>query len=188
MTWFVLGNGPSLSASDIARCDMATTIAVNSACELAPDAAFLFARDLKWCHANMAEIADWRGRAITTNYRAAQELGMEYLPMDRRDDFPPPGSSAIRYGISSGHVAVSLAIHLGAKRIVLLGFDGRVVNGRTHWHNRYREEREAVYPLFCRGWRGWRKAAEARGVRIENHTSGSAIDEFLIIEPQAIAA
>lgn len=187
-TFYILGNGPSLCAEDIACCDMATTIAINSAAELAPDAAILFARDLSWCHANMALVADWQGQAITTNRRAAQELRMEYIAMDRRDDFPPPGSSAIRYGLSSGHAAVSLAIHLGAKRIVLLGFDGRAVNGRTHWHDRYREERQEIYALFNRGWRGWRVAALKMGVQIVNATPGSLIDEFPRIDSLAEAA
>lgn len=178
MTWFILGNGPSLSVVDIARCDMATTIAINSAAELAPEAAILFSRDLKWCASNADLIRGWRGRAITTSYRAGMDYGMEFMPMDRRDDFPPPGSSAIRYGISSGHAAVSLAIHLGAKEIVLLGFDGRAVNGRTHWHDRYSEPRVEIYAAFNQAWRGWRAAAEARGVNILNGTPNSMILEF----------
>lgn len=43
-----------------------------------------------------------------------------------------PGS--IRAGGNSGFQAVALALHFGASRVVLLGFDMQFTNGRTHWH------------------------------------------------------
>ena len=35
---------------------------------------------------------------------------------------------------NSGANAVSLAIHGGAKKVVLLGYDLQKTNGKTHWH------------------------------------------------------
>jgi len=40
-------------------------------------------------------------------------------------------------GNNSGFGALMLAIALGCKRIGLLGYDLKVITGRTHWHNGY---------------------------------------------------
>ncbi len=38
------------------------------------------------------------------------------------------------YFQNSGAGAISLANHLGAKNIILLGYDGQKTNGKAHWH------------------------------------------------------
>jgi len=44
---------------------------------------------------------------------------------------------------SSGAAAIDLAIHLGAKRIFLLGFDMNLdQQNHQHWHNAYRREHD----------------------------------------------
>lgn len=177
-TVFVLGNGPSLECVDLTQLDPATTIAVNAAGEVMPDAAVLFARDASWCLKNTAMIDAWPGIKVTTSLSAARQTGMRYVPMERRDDFPPPGAPAIRYGVSSGHVAVSLAIAMAAQTVVLIGFDCRQVNGRTHWHDHYSEGRLDAYGLYQRGWTGWWQRAMDVGCCLLNATPGSAITEF----------
>ncbi len=47
-----------------------------------------------------------------------------------------PGT--IRHGGNSGFQAVSLALHFGAARVVLLGYDMQFTDGRTHWHGDHR--------------------------------------------------
>lgn len=39
------------------------------------------------------------------------------------------------YFQNSGAGAISLARHLGAKNIFLLGYDGQKTNGKAHWHS-----------------------------------------------------
>lgn len=177
-TVFVLGNGPSLEAADLTQLDPATTIAVNAAGEVMPNAAVLFARDMSWCMKNAAMIDAWPGLKITTSFSAAKQTAMSYVQMERRDDFPPLGAPVIRYGVSSGHAAVSLAIAMAAQTVVLLGFDCRQVNGRTHWHDYYSEGRLDAYGLYQRGWTGWWQRAMDVGCDILNATPGSAITEF----------
>lgn len=43
-------------------------------------------------------------------------------------------ANAIHHGANSGYQAIGLAYHLGADRIVLIGYDMQHTNGRTHWH------------------------------------------------------
>lgn len=40
----------------------------------------------------------------------------------------------LRAGGNSGFQAVGLALHFGASRVILLGFDMQFTNNRTHWH------------------------------------------------------
>ncbi len=180
----VLGGGPSLTREVVARLDPAEVIAINEAARLCPAAAVLFARDESWCRQNQELIRAWPGRAITSSRPASRDLPMEFVVMERRPDFPPARDgmvSVIRYGPSSGHASVSWAVTAGAERIVLLGFDGRAVAGRTHWHGAYREERLEAYDRFNRAWRGWAAAAGQLGCVILNATPNSAIDEFPMI-------
>jgi len=179
----VLGNGPSLSMSSVIDLDPRYIIAVNSAIRLCPHAYVLFSRDSSWCHKHAALIdSAWSPLKVTTKMDAAKERGMLLVRMERRESFAAVGHPAIRYGVSSGHAAVSLAIAMGANEIVLYGFDGRFVDGKSHWHDDYEEPRREVYATFVTGWRGWNAAAKARGCRVLNGTPGSAIDEFDFLE------
>lgn len=38
---------------------------------------------------------------------------------------------------NSGVGAISLAVHFGAKRIILLGYDCQKTGGKTHWHGNH---------------------------------------------------
>lgn len=175
----VLGNGPSLSMESIIDLDPRYVIAVNSAIRLCPNAYVLFSRDSNWCQKYPTLIdSAWSTLKVTSKLDAAKERGMLLVRMERRESFAAVGHPAIRYGLSSGHAAVSLAIAMGAKEIVLYGFDGRFVDGRSHWHDDYVEPRREVYATFVTGWRGWNAAAKAVGVSILNATPGSAITEF----------
>ena len=44
-------------------------------------------------------------------------------------------ADGVTSGRSSGYQAIHLAAHLGVVRVLLLGFDMRAVDGRTHWHS-----------------------------------------------------
>lgn len=46
--------------------------------------------------------------------------------------------SGLRHGSNSGYQAINLAVNLGAKRIILLGYDMKVTGLRTNWHDEAR--------------------------------------------------
>lgn len=178
-TVFVLGGGPSLSANDARRLDPADVIAVNTAGEMVPDAAVLFWRDASWAMANREMVEGWRGMRVTTRHPRGWAVSLRVVAMQRGVGFPVTG---VRWGPSSGHVAVALAVAMGAVRIVLLGFDGRLIDGRSHWHDRYRTvAMPGLYARFNEAWNGWRTDARKRGLEIVNATPRSAIEEFPIV-------
>ena len=53
--------------------------------------------------------------------RKGQEYGLCQVP------------GAVGHGYNSGHQVVNLCWHLGVRRVVLMGFDMRRVDGKSHW-------------------------------------------------------
>lgn len=185
-TVFLLGGGPTLGGVDLSCLRGRAVIAINSSAALARkfdlDGAVLFFMDEAWFSKHKADVAGWPGPVITCA-RAAKRLLPDRVWLiakgERRNDFPPVGAPVVRWGRSSGHMAVSLAIAMGAVRIVLLGFDMRTVEGRSHHHDDYALPcRDALYADFRRYFAGWNAAALAVGVEVLNATPGSALPEF----------
>jgi hypothetical protein len=118
-----IGTGPSLTLADVEACrDRARVIVVNNAYALAPWADVLYAADQKWWswHKGAPDFAglkytihptrtpSWPGLLALRNTGAQ---GLELQP------------DGLRTGYNSGYQAINLAVHLGASRIVLLGYD-----------------------------------------------------------------
>ena len=116
-----LGTGPSLTAADVTRCaGQAKVTAINDAYRLAPWADVLYACDAKWWRWNkgLPGFAGLKfGLDTSIAYRdvtVLQNTGLQVL------ETTPTG---LRTGHTSGYQAINLAVHLGAARIVLLGYD-----------------------------------------------------------------
>ena len=133
-TAYLLGCGPSLNRADVNQLQGRRVIAINDSYLLAPWAEILYWCDNKWWLQHKERIAEtFRGRVIATlenqidGVRALRNAGQLGLETD-------PG--AIRNGSNSGYQAINLAVHLGVKRIVLLGYDMQVNGDRLHWQPR----------------------------------------------------
>lgn len=184
-------------------------IVVNSSCTLAPWADVLFFTDSGWYDARKELVANWPGLVVSMSRLAARELNAPGQPqkdgrsrvlrvkgcgdpdapprvrvadgvLPKIPGFPDLGSPEIQQGRSSGHTAVSLAIAMGASRVLMVGYDMQVVNGREHHHQEYKGPRDlSIYQNeFQKAFRGWNEAAQASGVDILNCTHGSAVTEF----------
>ncbi len=189
---------------DEGRC---MAIVVNSSCRLAPWADVLFFTDNGWYEQRRELVENWPGLVVSMSRQAKRELDdpkhgrpaprilrvkgvgdpswPPRLPgMPKRLGFPPIGE--LHQGRNSGNTAVSLAIAMGGgrtkygARILLVGYDCRLVNGREHHHDEYRGPRDlTIYENeFQKAFNGWNEAALNSGVEILNCTTGSAIAEF----------
>lgn len=169
----------------------------------------LYFTDSGWYEARRDLVRNWPGFVVSMSRLAARELNAPGEPsfcgrqrilrvkgcgdpdgpprvrvadgvLPKVPGFPDLGSPEIQQGRSSGHTAVSLAIAMGAERVLLVGYDMQVVNGREHHHNEYKGPRDLdIYKNeFQRAFRGWNEAALASGVEILNCTHGSAVTEF----------
>lgn len=211
-TVYCLASGPSMMQEIADKVKGRKTIVVNSTCLLAPWADILYFTDSGWYASHRDIVANWPGMVVCMARLAKRELDDPALNrstprvnrvksigdpswpprlpgMPKRLGFPPPGSPEIHQGRTSGHTAVSLAIALGAVRIVLLGYDMQVVNGREHHHNEYKGPRDLnIYAEFQTGFNGWNEAALNSGVTILNATPGSAVKEFPMVDLDEVLA
>ena len=81
--------------------------------------------------------------------------------------------------VSAGHHAVDLAIAMGAVEIGLLGFDCRLVDGRSNNPDDYRNKHPRLYTdYFLPAWTEYPARARQGGVAIINATPNSAIEVF----------
>lgn len=91
-------------------------------------------------------------------------------------------ADTICWNFNSGAAAIDFAIHTGAKRIMLLGFDMKPVEGRTHFHQGFqtygKPTRDVVFNRFLKVFPQIEKEATNRGVQILNVNKDSAIEAF----------
>ncbi|MBX3579913.1 MAG: hypothetical protein KF723_22145 [Rhizobiaceae bacterium] len=186
-TVFCLASGPSLTRDVVGRIEGRAAIVVNASASIAPWAAVWYFTDSNIYVERQEMAADWAGLVVTMSRRAKREMPDKVRRVQGAwmPDFPSPGSSPIRQGRSSGHTAISLAVAMGAARVVLLGYDMRVVDGREHHHADYdgRTRDTMVYQNeFLPAFAGWNTAALDRGVTVLNATPGSALTEFPMVD------
>lgn len=126
-----LGSGPSLTKSDVAYCrGRARVIAIKDAVRLAPWADVLYG-----CG---ADPGDWwkrhgDGLAASVGLRYTLDPNASRWATVLRNTGPvglETDPSGVRTGKNSGYQAVNIAVHFGARRIVLLGFD---LEGNNHF-------------------------------------------------------
>jgi hypothetical protein len=206
LTAVILGGGPSLAREQVEmvrgarEAGTVRVIAVNDSYLLAPWADVQYAADEHWrkWHADGIDkpllgltAQDVRERwagfpgqkgGIQSQY-PCQDDAVHLL---RNRDFPAitiglsmdPG--ALVTGRNSGFQALNLAILAGAKRVILLGFDGKPnAEGREHFHGGHpKPTPAAAYPLYRQAMSAAENAIKAAGVTVLNCSPGSAIDSF----------
>jgi hypothetical protein len=97
-------------------------------------------------------------------------------------------AGALAWNLSTGACALNLAFHFGARRIILLGYDMRRVDGRHNWHrdNPGLTPRLDPYPAYRRRFRYIAESLRSRSVEVLNATPGSALTDFPIVAPESL--
>ncbi len=172
-----LATGPSLNAEDVNFCrDRAKVIAIKDAIRLAPWADVLYAcgaDNSQWwprhgdslkAFAGLRYTLDPKADKWATALRNTGETGIE------------PDPTGLRTGRHSGAQTINLAVHLGAVRIVLLGYDLQPgPDGKDHFFGAHPSRRRPPYDVFLRSFPSLLAPLAALGITLVNATRVSAL-------------
>jgi hypothetical protein len=158
-TVFIIGGGSSLTKtlpnpSIIVDKDI---IATNYAYDLFPNAMVLLFADKSWYVKHMLDIQNrFKGIIISST-----NMDKEYYLTNKVDhvffrgeDYKISEVCDKLNGGNSGHLAINLAMFMGYRKIVLIGFDMNDKVKQTHWHDKHNYSvvtsryREVFIPAF----------------------------------------
>lgn len=183
----VAAPGPSLTNECVARWKEYPTFVVNDAWRMIPKAEVLYAADYTWWRVNKGA-PDFLGERWSCNDKRyykdqlAKNYGIKLISGKHGTRFSTD-PELIFYGKNSGFQAVNLAILMGAKKVILIGFDMRVNQGKRHFFGDHKPPlyNTASYDIFIDAFD---KASSQMpvGVSIVNATPGSALKCFPFVE------
>jgi len=198
----IVASGPSLVEEDCrllrieqagGRCKVAV---VNDAWRLCPWADLLYACDHDWWNHHIAAVrAGFAGECWTQDRQAAERHGLRrvlgWTDYAKAIGVARPECDArwelstdaryIGFGGNSGFQALNLAVHFGAARIVLLGFDmGLAADGKRHFFGEHpdRLRRDSPYPRFIEAFDNAAPVLAALEIDVINASPRTALTCF----------
>ncbi|MFK3911355.1 hypothetical protein ACI2JI_04635 [Enterobacter cancerogenus] len=167
-TFICIASGPSLTANDCALVSGSgyPVIAVNSSWRAMPECQHIYAADFSWWEKYHRDIPPGAMR-WTSSISASIQLGVNY--------FPHPDTKTFNSGLR----AIQLAIRLGARRVLLLGYDCCIEAG-SHWHGDHPVGLKTPDESSVTRWHAefTRLAAALSGIEILNCSRRSALACF----------
>lgn len=176
-----IGGGPSLTPDDVATVRGRThVIAINDAYRLAPWADVLYAADAIWWRKHAGAPAFTGSLKYTLQADARRWPGVQVLRNTGQHglEHDPRG---LKTGRNSGYQAINLAKHLGARRILLLGYDMRSGGrGRSHWFgdHPWQGANSSPYHSFIKCFERLAEPLKAAGLEVINCSRDTALDVF----------
>jgi hypothetical protein len=137
----------------------------------------MYAGDRQWWD-RYGDACDFRGERWTRDERSAMRYRLRRI--EGSDGAGLCTCGGVHLGGNSGYQAINLAYHLGAREIVLLGFDMHRDNG-GHWHGEHEDmlsAPESHIAAWVRQFDALARDLSAAGCRVTNATPGSALECF----------
>lgn len=188
-TVVIVAGGPSLSLKQIhyvARArghDACRVIAVNDAIFPCFWADWLHAGDAQWWRWHIQEVYTFPGIKTTLADDIPAPWVDGYLEQSGDTGFDPDPTK-MRTGSSSTYQAIGIAMHAGAKRIILLGVDMKPAeNGEGHWFGDHPNKipcnyQQQMLPKF----QSLKPFLADKGITVLNASPGSALDAFPMVD------
>lgn len=191
-TAIIIGGGSSIKSLDFSLIeDHFPIIGVNDAFKLGKFVDYVWFGDERWFKGNGKEWGEGNRNLLKGYierrmvYTCAMSLVNDpdvfcykrglHVGIDTRSGY-------VAWNRSSGASAINFAYHLGARKILLIGFDmKRGTEGETHWHNNYPTQDPDIDTLFLRYtdvFQYIKKDADRLGIEIYNLNPDSAINDF----------
>jgi len=172
-----IGGGPSLTPEDVDACrGKAVVIVINDGYKLAPWAEALYACDARWWDWHKG-VKGFAGLKYALQYRATKWPGVQLLNNTGTHGLERK-KTGLRTGRNSGYQAINLAVHFGAQRIVLLGYDMQRTNGQGHWFGEHPTPQPSPLGAFRGMFDGLRQPLQELGITVTNCSRETALTAF----------
>lgn len=179
-----LATGPSLTAEDCAYVrGKAAVIAVNDAHRLAPWADILYSSDRRWWP-HYKGVPTFEGLRYGVGSAPGKRNPFRDLPIQVLQNTGYTGlelkPDGLRTARNSGYAAINLAVHLGPRRIVLLGYNMNG-SGPAHFfgnHPAGLNQTRALYPGWAKSFDALVRPLAEAGIEIFNCTENSSLEAF----------
>jgi len=184
----IRGTSPSVYSPYMSSIHDKHTIGINVAYLLGDWIDFVFFGDSGFLLKHQHALANFQGLKISCHPKADS---LSWVKFVARDKSHAQGISSnpmrVSWNGNSGAAAISIAVHTGAKRVILLGFDMKVnEEDNQHWHDIYqrgttmdqKRRRKMPFHRHLRGFPQIARDAKQMGVEILNASPDSAIECF----------
>lgn len=186
-TCYILGGGPSLAKVPMERLHDLRVIAVNNAYQLGDWIDVMFYGDCRWFNWHGKALLNFPGLKVTACDSHKDKPGIMAVKRQNSPLGITSQKNKLSWNLSSGACAINLAVHFGVKKIVLFGFDMRMVDDKNNWHEDHKDgPKKNPYERFLRPFPSIAKDLERFGIECINATPGSALDVFPIVEPEDV--
>lgn len=148
-TIICVASGPSINQKQIDQIKQSDrfTICVNRSFELLPNCDCIFACGIRWWYeyyeltqTYSPESKLYTIAGIGSHFYKKRKIGKEIIELPYTSGVGL-GKDQLIHGGNSGYMAVNLAYLLGAKKIILVGYDHQHTNGKRHWHSDYNKKK-----------------------------------------------
>jgi len=144
---FIIGGGPSADTVDFSLLQDEITISLNDAFEKFSNTTAIYWVDDSWASENYDKLKVHNCKLLFTS-RRAQHLSydrnadprglLSSTILKRTGDFGYDPKPDCVMGNNSGTQAINLCVNMKPNAIILIGFDMKLVNNKSHWHKKYR--------------------------------------------------
>ena len=131
------------------------------------------------------EITMYKGLKVSCHFKfdalKYKKKGIRYIKKSIKREGISIKKGEIAWNKNSGAAAINIAVHTGAKRIILVGFDMALdENQNQHWHSFYKQPKatEILFAKHLEGFGAIKEDADKLGVTIINTSMDSKIKQF----------
>lgn len=135
-TVFIIGGGPSLQNFNWSLLNGKKTIAINKSLLSFPNANVLYWTDSRVYSWMKQDIDNFKGPKFTIRDHPSYVGDIKILRKGNKFGLEE-SKDTLSHGNNSGYAAINLAYHLGAKKIILLGYDMMNDGKKSHHHDGY---------------------------------------------------
>lgn len=139
---YIIGGGLSLKGFDFSLIHDQRVIGVNDSFLLGSWVDACWFGDNRWWEWNIGKLRNFGGLKATCATFCKDKKGISWYRRNRKGmGIITKGINSISWNRCSGFSAINYAYHLGAHKIILLGFDNKKgPNGELNWHTNHKRK------------------------------------------------